>query len=306
MSENPETEKCPECGCKELIIDHSRGELVCKRCGFVVEDEDMDRTPEWRAFTLQEKKELPRAGAPLTLTMHDKGLSTNISSGDRDSHGRKIKTSQKYKFRRLRKWNRRSKTSDHIHRNLSYALSYLTNLGDKLNLPKNVMETSSKIYRRALQKDLIRGRSIKEVASTCIYMACRKCKVVRSFNDIAVKTDLSVKELARTYRHLYWEMETDLPPSDLFKYISKFINKLELRGETERIASLLLEKASDAMLTVGRGPSGIAAACIYVGSHITGEIITQRNIASVANVTEVTIRNRYKELLKELDIEVAL
>lgn len=145
----------------------------------------------------------------------------------------------------------------------------MTNLGEKISLPRNVIETSSKIYRRALQKDLIRGISIKEVASTFLYMACRKCKVVRSFKDISDKTNLSVKELARTYRHLYWEMKEDLPPSDAFKYISMFINTLELRGETERIASLLLEKALDAMLTVGRDPSGIATACIYVGSHIS-------------------------------------
>ncbi|MFP3952382.1 MAG: transcription initiation factor IIB [Candidatus Bathyarchaeia archaeon] len=297
--------ECPECGCSDMIKDPDRGELVCKSCGFVVSEEELDRGPDWRAFTLEQRQNLPRAGAPLTLTMHDKGLSTKIGKG-RDYSGRRIKSGVKYKYYRLRKWNRRSKLSDSNHRNLSKALSHIGRMGDRLNLPRNVLETASKIYRQALQKDLIQGRTIKGVAATSIYIACRKCNVVRSLEEIAGETTNSVKQLARTYRHIYWKMESDVPTTDHFSCISKIANKLDLFGELERIASMIMEEAMNAMLTVGRNPKSIAAACIYIACYSVGEAVTQREIAGAANVTEVTIRNRYKEILEKLDIDILL
>jgi transcription initiation factor TFIIB len=57
-------------------------------------------------------------------------------------------------------------------------------------------------------------------------------------------------------------------------------------------------------LTSGRGPAGIAAAATYIASLLTDERRTQGEIAKGAHVTEVTIRNRYKELTQRLNIEL--
>jgi transcription initiation factor TFIIB len=293
---------CPECGCRELIKDYDTGEQICRKCGMVVNSTSIDHGPEWRAFNVQQKEDRPRVGSPLTLTIHDKGLSTKIGWKNRDASGRKMKAQDKYKFYRLRKWNRRSKISDSSQRNLATALNDMSRTGYDLRLPRNILETASQIYRRALQKGYTRGRTIKSVTATTIYMACRQCNVIRSLEDVAKSANISKKEVARTYRFLLRHMETEVPLFSPQKYISKYVNKLNLSGVTERIANKLLKEAAEQRLTCGRGPGGITAACVYIASQITGENRTQGDIATVAQVTEVTIRNRYKEILEKMDI----
>ncbi|MFP3951756.1 MAG: transcription initiation factor IIB [Candidatus Bathyarchaeia archaeon] len=299
-------QECPECGCLEIVKDNERGEMICSRCGFVLVDYSLDKTPEWRAYTLEEKRNLPRAGSPLTYTMHDKGLSTEISKDGKDYSGRSMKSGVRYKFYRLRKWDRRSKYSGSSDRNLSQALSQIHLIGDKLNLPLSVLETASKLYRKALEEDLIKGHTIKGAAVSCIYMACRQCKIVRRLDEISEKSSIPVKELARMYRHLFWGLDIDVPRSDKGKIISKLVSALGLLGRTERTAVQILREAEGNMLTVGRGPAGMAAACIYISCNLNGEARTQRDVAYHAGITEVTLRNRYKELLEKLDFIITI
>lgn len=306
MQKNQAKNRCPECGCEHLISDPEAGELICKSCGMVISNTLIDSGPEWRAFNAQQRMDRPRAGAPLTLTIHDHGLSTSIGWRNRDASGNKMKGQDKYKFYRLRKWNRRSKVSDSDQRNLAKALSEMSRHAYNLNLPRNVLETASKIYRRALQGEYTRGRTIKGVAATSLYMACRQCNIIRTLDDIAEGSTISKKEIARTYRFLLQNMDTDVPLFSHQKYISKFVSKLRLTGETEKLAKKLLRQASDMRLTCGRGPGGITAACLYISSQITGENRTQGDIAKTAQVTEVTIRNRYKEIMEKIDIEVTV
>ena len=243
-------------------------------------------------------------GAPLTWTIHDKGLSTIIDWHDRDVYGRKLKPVQKARVYRLRKWHRRSKVSGATERNLAYALSELTKVAYKLNLPKNVLETASVLYRRIVRKRLIRGRSIQGVAAASIYMACRQCKIIRTLEEVSKSAHISKKEGGRNYRFLLRKLDTRVPPVDPQSYVSKFVNQLTLSGDTESIAMKILDKAVEMRLTSGRGPAGIAAAVTYIASLLTDERRTQGEIAKGAHVTEVTIRNRYKELTQKLNIRV--
>jgi len=238
--------------------------------------------------------------------IHDKGLSTTIGWQNRDFSGRNLSPEQRAKLYRLRKWHRRSKVSDSTQRNLAHALSEMSKISYKLNLPKNVIETSSMIYRRAIKKQLIRGRTIQSVAVASIYMACRQCGVIRTLEDVAGAANITKKEAARNYRFLLRELKPSVPQVNPRGYISKVVNKLELSGETERLAMSILNQASEMKLTSGRGPSGMAAACIYISSQLTNERRTQGEIAKEAQVTEVTIRNRYKELAQLLDFEVCI
>ncbi len=297
---------CTDCGNSNLLRDYETGELVCQACGIVVSDATLSTGPEWRAFDQEQRDKLPRVGAPVTWTIHDKGLSTTIGWQDRDASGRKLSPEERARLYRLRKWHRRSKVSDSTQRNLAHALSEMSKISYKLNLPRNVIETSSMIYRRAIQKQLIRGRTIQSVAVASIYMACRQCGVIRTLEDVAGAANITKKEAARNYRFLLRELKPSVPQVNPRGYISKIVNKLALSGETERLAMAILNQASEMKLTSGRGPSGIAAACIYISSQLTDERRTQGEIAKEAQVTEVTIRNRYKELAQRLEFCVTI
>ncbi|MFB0543539.1 MAG: transcription initiation factor IIB [Candidatus Bathyarchaeia archaeon] len=298
--------RCTECGSTELIRDYEAGEIVCEKCGFVVSSTLFDTGPEWRAFDEEQREKRTRVGAPLTWTIHDKGLSTVIDWHDSDIYGRKLKPVEKARIYRLRKWHRRSKVSGATERNLAFALSELTKVAYKLNLPKNVLETASVLYRQIVRKRLIRGRSIQGVAAASIYMACRQCKVIRTLEEVAKASNISKKEGGRNYRFLLRRLDTKVLPVDPHSYVSKFINQLSLSGNAESLALKILDIASELKLTSGRGPAGIAAAATYIASLLTDERRTQGEIAKGAHVTEVTIRNRYKELTQQLYIKVTL
>lgn len=297
---------CSECGASNLIKDYEAGELVCESCGFVVSTNLMDQGPEWRAFDDTQRDKRNRVGAPLTWTIHDSGLSTIIDWNDRDFSGRELKPGEKARLYRLRKWHRRSKVSDSTERNLAYALSELTKVAYKLNLPKSVLETASVIYRRVVRKRLIRGRSIQGMTTAAIYMACRQCNVIRSLDEVAKAANILKKEGGRNYRFLCRNLDAKVPQTQPYNYISKFVNQLTLSGEAENLAVRIMNQAIGMRLTNGRGPAGIAAAVTYIASMLTDERRTQGEIARGAHITEVTIRNRYKELTQRLDFMVGI
>jgi len=302
----PRIRKCPECGSTRVIRDYEQGEVVCMDCGYVVDDRIADSGPEWRAFDDEQRAKRTRVGAPLTFTIHDKGLSTMIDWHDRDTYGKDLSPGQRAQVYRLRKWQRRVRVSDATERNLAFALSELSKMSSSLNLPKNILETASVIYRKAVKKRLIRGRSIQGVTAAALYMSCRQCGVARTLDEIAHVSTVNKKEIGRSYRFMVKELETFVPPSTPSYYISRFSNQLGLAGKVETIALRALQVAGRMRLTSGRGPTGIAAAATYIASVLAGEKRTQREIAEIANVTEVTIRNRYKELLDRLEICVKL
>ena len=297
---------CPECGSSDLIRDYEAGESVCEHCGIVISTELVNHGPEWRAFNLEQREKRTRVGAPLTWTIHDKGLSTIIDWTGRDIYGRGLKPEQRAQAYRLRKWNRRSKVSGASERNLAYALSELTKIAYKLALPRNVLETASVIYRQIVRKRLIRGRSIQGIAAASIYMACRQCNIIRTLGEVGRAANISKKESGRNYRFLLRKLETRVPPVETKSYVSKFVNQLTLSGSVENLATQILDQAIELRLTSGRGPAGIAAAATYIASLLNNERRTQGEIARGAMVTEVTIRNRYKELTQKLTIEMDL
>jgi transcription initiation factor TFIIB len=298
--------RCSECGGTRLLRDDESGEVVCRSCGFVVSSTILNRGSEWRAFDFEERDKLARVGAPATWTINDMGLSTTIGWQDVDASGKRLGPDERARLSRLRKWQRRSKMSDSYQRNLSEALSEIGKVSYSLSLPRNVVETSSVIYRRAVKSQLVRGRTIKNIAVACVYMACRQCCVLRSLGEVAEAGDISRKEAARNYRLLVNALDAPMPQVDPQSYISKIVNKLRLRGETERLAKIIFNAASELKLTLGRGPQGIAAACVYISCKIMGEDRTQSQIAMTAQITEVTVRNRYKELTRQLTFNIPL
>jgi transcription initiation factor TFIIB len=298
--------QCPECGSNHLSKDYSRAELVCRNCGFILDENIIDQGPEWRAFDSEQREKRARTGAPMTYTIHDKGLSTRIGWKNRDSYGRAIPTRNRAQIYRLRKWERRIRISNANERSLAIALSELDRLSSGMSLPRMVRETAAMIYRKAAMKKLVRGRSISVVTAAVLYAACRQCNVPRTLDEIATSSQLPRKEIGRTYRHVSHRLGLKLLPTSPEDYISRFCSELKLSGGVRAKTITIIQDAARRELTSGRGPTGMAAASLYIACVLCGERRTQHEIAEVAGVTEVTIRNRYKELTQKLNIEITL
>jgi Transcription initiation factor IIB (TFIIB) len=294
-----ETTHCPECS-GQLITDEEHGETVCRECGLVVESDAVDRGPEWRAFDSAERDSKSRVGAPTTNMMHDKGLSTNIGWQDKDAYGKSLSSNQRQKMQRLRTWNERFRTRDSKERNLKQALGEIDRMASALGLPKAVRETASVIYRRALDEDLLPGRSIEGVATAALYAAARQLNNPRSLDEFAAVSRVEKMEMTRTYRYIVRQLGLEVKPADPEQYVPRFVSRLDLDEEVEREARALLRAAKDAAVTSGKSPVGLAAAAVYAAALLTNQKVTQSQVGEVADISEVTIRNRYKELL-ELD-----
>ena len=242
----------------------------------------------------------------MTFTIHDKGLSTTIGWKNRDSYGKSIPTRNRAQLYRLRKWQRRIRISDATERSIAFALLELDRMASGMSLPRTVRETAAMVYRKAAKINLVRGRSIDGVVTASLYAACRQCHVPRTLNEITSIAHISRKEIGRTYRYIARELELKLLPTIPRDYISRFCSELKLSADVQAKTLEILVEATKKELTSGRGPTGIAAASLYIASVLCGERRTQREVADVAGVTEVTIRNRYKEITQKLDIDFTL
>ena len=297
IEETGQRTACPECSGR-LTQDAEHGETVCEDCGLVVEEDEIDRGPEWRAFDASEKDQKSRVGAPTTQMMHDKGLSTNIGWQDKDAYGNSLSSRQRQKMQRLRTWNERFRTRDSRERNLKQALGEIDRMASALGLPKNVRETASVIYRRALGEDLLPGRSIEGVSTAVLYAAARKAGTPRSLDEITAVSRVERDEIARTYRYVVRELRLEIEPADPESYVPRFASELALSSEAERRAQRLLRSAKEKGIHSGKSPVGLAAAAVYAASLLANEKVTQNEVSEVANISEVTIRNRYHELLE--------
>jgi len=290
--------KCPECGSKNLYWDRKRGEIVCKSCGFIIEDKMIDFSQEWREFDSDQGASQRRVGSPLTFTKHDQGLSTRVGkTGDLS----KLSSSEKRRYKKMNIWQTRISTP--IERNLKFALAELKRVASFLDVPKIAEEDAAMIYRMAAEKGLVRGRSMESVVAGALYAACRRHGVPRTLDEISNAFPLDKKEIGKTYRFICRELRIRILPTSPQDYIQRFASELRLKPKTVSKAVEIIKKANKLDITSGKGPMGIAAASLYVAALLCNEKKTQRDVADVAGVTEVTIRNRYKELLEKLKLE---
>ncbi|MFC4440132.1 MULTISPECIES: transcription initiation factor IIB [Natrialbaceae] len=299
-SENERT--CDECESRNLVTSEDQGELVCEDCGLISEVPNIDRGPEWRAFNHSERESKSRVGAPTTQTMHDKGLTTQIDWKDKDAYGRSLSADKQSQMNRLRKWQERIRTKDAGERNLQFALSEIDRMSSALGVPRSVREVASMTYRRALNEDLIRGRSIEGVATGCLYAACRQEEIPRSLEEVADVSRVKRKEIGRTYRYIAEELALEMKPVDPKEYVPRFCSELDSSETVQAKAREIIDVTAEQGLLSGKSPTGYAAAAIYAASLLCNEKRTQREVADVAQVTEVTIRNRYQEQIKAMGI----
>lgn len=296
--------RCPECGSHHLIEDYERGEIVCGQCGLVVRENVIDEGPEWRAFTQEEKKERSRVGTPLSFSVHDKGLSTVIDRINRDAFGRQLPASTRLQMLRLRKWQIRARVHSSVDRNLAQAMAELDRLADKLHIPASVKEKAALIYRRGLDKGLVRGRSILAISAASLYAACRFAQTPRTLKEVAEASLVKKKDIARCYRLLLRELEMKMPMANAVRCVPKIASRVGTNERTLHKAIEILHEAESKKALSGKDPMGLAAAALYIACVIEGEKKTQKEIAEAAGVTEVTVRNRYKGLKDVLELDV--
>lgn len=295
---------CLRCGKNSLLTDDVTGERFCGKCGFVISETSQDSGPEWRSFSKEGGADPTRTGAPTSLAMHDRGLATIISPMNKDASGKPLSTSMKSTIERLRTWDSRSKVNASADKNLRQALSQLSTLKDKLSLSDSVIEKASYIYRKALEKGLVRGRSISALIAAALYAACRDTETPRTLKDVADAGNIKKKDISRCYRILHQELELKMPVVNPVQCIARISSKLDISEKTKRYAAKVLQIAQDHEESAGKDPMGLAAAALYLSCVKNGEDRTQRDIAEASNVTEVTIRNRYKGLRLDQDTEI--
>ena len=301
---HPSVDVCPECGGRNLIQDYDTGETICGDCGLVIDEQTMDKGPEWRAFTKQERASRSRVGLPVSYAVYDKGLSTSIGDVNRDAHGRKLPIQTRIQMWRLRKWHIRSRVHSSLNRNLSQALNELDRLSDKLHIPSPITEEAAVLYRKVLDEGLVRGRSIAAFAAASLYAACRKTETPRTLSEISEASLVDKKNVASCYRLLLRELDIRMPPPRPITYLSKIAESTGISGENQGRAIQILRQAGSKGFTVGKDPLGLAAAALYIACLQGRENTTQKEIAEVAGITEVTVRNRYKSLEKLLHLKI--
>ena len=295
---------CPEC--KSAIVDDlQNGERICSSCGIVVDEQMADYGPETKTVNLEDKMRLARASGQTTFAQHDMGIATEISIGSTDFSGKKINSSLSNQMQNLRKWQQRVRVTSPRERRLTNVLGKITEACESCNLSKNVVETSSKIYRSLDGKNIeVKGKSVISITVAVVYMACKQCDVVRSLEEICknvcIPKDVKAKSklAAKYYRNIVLELGQNVTPIvTIDKYISKIANLTRADPRVERLALEIAEKTDVQGITDGKTPNGIASAYLYIGSILLGQTVLQRDMSSVSGITEVTIRNRVKEIL---------
>jgi len=290
------SKKCPECNSTDIVFDPESGEWFCSKCGLVLLDSEVDEGPEWRSFDVSQYMSRARATAPL-----DPVRVTTFGSLVRDGRGNRIHPSKMHLMLRLRRLQTRSRLSEGKERNLSHALSDLDRLSNRLHVSSLVHEEAIKIYRKALDKNLIRGRSIEAIAGASLYAACRLTGTPRTLVEVSENCSVPSKDLARGYRLVHVELGLEVPNPDPRTQVPRIAEQVEASLDAQRKAVEILVAAQEAKATIGMHPGGLAAAALYLACRECGDRITQKAIAEASGVTEVTIRNVYKKLEKFSD-----
>ncbi len=290
---------CPECKSENIRYDSSRGEMVCSKCGLVINQSVIDTSQEWRAFDDNQRSRRVRTGAPLTVTKHDQGITTEIGKGRGELF--KVAAKKRAQYYRLSKWHKRLiKSKD---RNLSFAFSELQRLISYLNLSQAIHERVAKLYEKAVERGLVRGRSTESIIAALLYTTCREEGAPRTLDEISNASGISKRDIGKTYRYIARKLGIRILPAKPQDYIPRFGSLLGLDEKVQVRAVKILDKATSYDVTSGKGPIGVAAAALYISAVLEGKKKTQREVADAIGVTEVTIRNRYKEVVEKLGIK---
>ncbi|KAJ5674143.1 transcription initiation factor IIB [Penicillium macrosclerotiorum] len=300
---------CPEC--KEVppnLEFPDSHETVCGSCGLVLADREIDMHSEWRTFSNddQNNDDPSRVGDAMNPLLNGDQLETSIASGA-SGRARDLYRAQ----------NKQS--SEKANKQLLAAYKEIGSLCDGFNIPKNVADTAKYLFKIQDDHKAFKSKSQDVIIAGCIFIACRQCKVPRSFVEIFAVTKVSRKEIGRIYKGLEkfftsqniernnavvssggvpdpndtYQATTSAKPSDM---CNRFCNLLELPFQVTRVSSTLADKVTKSGELAGRSPLSIVASCIYMAAHLMGSPKSAKEISFVVHVSDGTIRHAYKQL----------
>jgi len=302
------TTTCTECDSTHIISDDCHGELVCADCGLVLQENIIDSSKDWRSFDAETERKRAHTGSAMNPLIHDRGLSTEITGGFRDHNGNYIGRQNRLSILRMRKWQYRTRARNTAERNLMMALKQLNTIASRLDLPGTVRDEAAVLYRRAVDKNLIRGRNTESLVAASLYASCRKAWVPRTLQEIADQTTLpkaqAKRKVAKSYRFLLRVMKLQTSPPTPFDYIPRYSTELNLDSEVRDKTVEILNLASDMGISVGKSPLSMVAGAIYLAGKLCGKRKRQHDIVKVIGITEVSIRNRYREMEDRLGLAI--
>jgi transcription initiation factor TFIIB len=293
---NIANEMCSLCDSKALVFDAETSETVCSSCGMVVHDNAESLGPEWRVYSGGDIESKSRTGMPTSLAFHDMGLSTFISYSNVDANGAVISPEQMSKVQRMRRWNKISSNNRSYHRNLKNAFAILSTIKDKLSLNDALIEKSAYNYRKALDRRIIKGRSIRALVVASVYAACRELNVPRTLDEIAHTANTDSIFAGKCYRLLVRFLKLHLPVLDSNVYLAKIANKAKVSEKTYRRALEMLTAIKENPISHGKDPNALAVAVLYAACLKENEKVSQAQIAVAGDTSIVTLRKRYQDV----------
>lgn len=296
--------ECPNCGSSDHVEDPETRERICKNCGYIISEYALDRGPEWRAFTPEERERKKRTGSPLSNVYYDRGLSTTFDP--RDTKGTSEETQRMW---RLKRRDTRTKLSETGARNLKTALKEMARMADALHVPRGVKEEAIDIYRQTLEEDMIVGQTIDGFVAASLYAACRRTKIPRSLKEVADLSTQDLKTVSRIYRQILRELDMRMPIDYPMKFVPRIANKVKVTPRTDQLTVEILREARQEKALAGKDPRGMAAAALYMACKHNQEGCTQREVSEAAGTSEVTLRNRLRdleEIFMEEDLETIM
>jgi len=282
-----EKQVCSECGNPRLVRDYNRAALVCSECGFVVEERIGDPGPEWRNFG-DGRTNRNRAGPPLSETIHDHGLSTEVGRGRRDARGGELPPERMSQLHRLRRWDRRARFTN-SDRTLARGFVEQGRLCAQLMLPNSVRTAAARIYRRALKHGLVRGRSVETIATAAVQCACRKLGFYRDPNEFESASRIGRNTAKRARGLLIRELKLPISIPDSSLYVHPAARCLGVSRMTRERACAIAEYVQEGGLVTGREPRSVVAATLYLACKSTNEGVTQGQVAEVTGVSRTTV-----------------
>jgi len=287
---------CSLCDSKALVFDAETSETVCSACGMVVHDNAESMGPEWRVYSGGDIESKSRTGMPTSLAFHDMGLSTFISYSNVDANGATISPEQMSKVQRMRRWNKISSNNRSYHRNLKNAFAILSTIKDKISLNDALIEKSAYNYRKALDRRIIKGRSIRALVVASVYAACRELNVPRTLDEIAETANTDSIFAGKCYRLLVRFLKLHLPVLDSNVYLAKIANKANVSEKTYRRALEMLTAIKENPISHGKDPNALAVAVLYAACLKENEKVSQAQIAVAGDTSIVTLRKRYQDV----------
>lgn len=253
-------------------------------------------------YSIEEEDNRSRIRAPTTLALHDLGICITRSKVRKDARGKIFDAYTPSGIESLRTRNSRANGSKSSEKNLRRAVHQLNTLRDKIGLSDAVVEKTAYMLRKAHRRQLLHGRTVDGMLAAAVCIVCREMGTPITLMDIAVASNLRRKDISRNYRVLVLELDIKIPTVDPMKYIVKVANKLRISEKTKRNAMNIMSEVVKKEINLGKMPMGIAATVLYISCIQSEETVSQSNIAEASGVTEVTLRNRFKDLRNKLII----